>query len=62
MVAIRSCDIDAIQTGNTPLHCAATNGYSSVVSDLISFGSDVNIINKVQYKDICIIITSKLGL
>jgi len=49
MVGTRYCHIDTIQTGNTPLHLAAANGYSSIVSDLISSGSDVNAINRVLY-------------
>ena len=37
------------QTSNTALHLAAANGYSSIVSDLISSGAGVDMINKVMY-------------
>jgi len=42
-------DVVTIQTGNsnTAVHLAAANGYSLIVSDLISSGADINITNKV---------------
>jgi len=37
-----------LQTGYTALHLAAANGYSSIVADLIAYGSNVDAINQVQ--------------
>ena len=44
---VKCCYADVVQTGNTALHLAAANGYSSIVCRLVSFGADVNIVNKV---------------